>query len=58
MDIFSDDAFDNRRAYIVGFYEEENNNLDREYPYLTKEEADRFVEQACAEILEKLNCYR
>ena len=55
MDIFSDDAFDNRRAYIVGFYEEENNNLDREYPYLTKEDADRFVNDACGEILEKLN---
>ena len=58
MDIFSESAFDNRRAYIVSFYDEPNANLDREYPYLTREEADIFVEQACAEILEKLNCYR
>ena len=57
MDIFSDDAFDNRRAYIVGFYEEENNNLDRDYPYLTKEEADLFVEQASKEILHTLEVY-
>lgn len=57
MDIFSRDAFDNRRAYIVGFYQQENNNLDREYPYLTKEEADRFVEEASREILHKLEGY-
>ena len=46
MDIFSVDAFDNRRAYIVGFYEQANDNLNREYPYLAKEDADRFVEEA------------
>ena len=57
MDIFSRDAFDNRRAYIVGFYQQENNNLDREYPYLTKEDADRFVEEASREILRKLEGY-
>ena len=50
MDIFSRDAFDNRRAYIVGFYEETNNNLDREYPFLTQDEANRFVDDAGAEI--------
>ena len=58
MDIFSRDAFDNRRAYIVGFYQQENHNLDREYPYLTKAEADRFVDEACAQILEILEIYR
>ena len=57
MNIFSPDAFDNRRAYIVGFYQQENNNLDREYPYLTKEDADRFVEEASREILHKLEGY-
>lgn len=57
MDIFSKDAFDNRRAYIVGFYEQENNNLDREYPYLTKEEADQFVTDACLEIKKQLEVY-
>ena len=58
MDIFSRDAFDNRRAYIIGFYEQQNSNLDREYPYLTEEAADRFVEEACTEITEKLAEYR
>lgn len=54
MDEFSRDAFDNRRKYITGFYLEGKENLDRNYPYLTKEEMDRFVEQTSAEILTKL----
>ena len=54
MDIFGPDAFDNRRAYIVNFYEQENNNLDREYPYLTEEKANRFVEEAVDTILKSL----
>lgn len=58
MDIFSRDAFDNRRAYIVGFYSEEHDNLDREYPFLTQEDADSFVEEACSEILNQLNQYQ
>ena len=57
MDIFSRDAFDNRRAYIVGFYKQENNNLDREFPFLTEDDTDRFVEEACAEIFQKLERY-
>lgn len=57
MDIFSRDAFDNRRAYIVGFYAQENNHLDREYPYMTMEEADQFVLQVSVTILEELNQY-
>ena len=58
MDIFSRDAFNNRRAYIIGFYEQQNSNLDREYPYLTEEAADLFVKEACTEIMEKLAEYR
>lgn len=57
MDIFSRDAFDNRRAYIVGFYQQENHNLDREYPFLTQKEYDLFVKEACVEITELLNTY-
>lgn len=54
MDFFAPDAFDNRRAYITSFYLQENNNLDREYPYLTEAEADQFVEDAAAAILKRL----
>lgn len=56
MDFFASDAFDNRRAYITSFYLQENDHLDREYPYLTEAEADRFVEECVAEILQKLAC--
>ena len=52
MDFFAPDAFDNRREYITSFYLQDNDHLDREYPYLTEEEADRFVEEAAAHILE------
>mgnify|MGYP003296610317 CR=1 FL=1 len=55
MDIFSEDAFDNRREYITGFYLQENTNLDREYPYLTEAETDRFVENSVASILIQLD---
>lgn len=54
LDIFSRDAFDNRRAYIIRFYERENNNIDRVYPYLSKEEADRFVKEATTDIFKAI----
>ena len=54
MDSFAPDAFDNRREYITSFYLQENNNLNREYPYLTEAEADRFVDAAVEEILSAL----
>lgn len=52
MDIFSRHAFDNRRKYITGFYHEKQDNLDREYPWLSKEKMDAFVEKA-VRIIEK-----
>lgn len=54
MDFFAPDAFDNRREYITGFYLQENNNLNREYRYLTEAEADKFVEDAVTAILLQL----
>ena len=46
LDIFAKDAFDDRRKYITGFYRSKKENLDREYPYLSKIEMDKFVEDA------------
>ncbi len=43
MDTFSEDAFENRREYICGFYRGQHGELYREYPYLTPEQADGFV---------------
>lgn len=54
MDIFSSNAFDNRRAYIVSFYRQENDRLDREYPYLTEEQMNLFVQDAADQILYRL----
>lgn len=45
MNIFAEDAFDNRREYIVGFYSERRGNLEREYPYLNEKQMDKFVEE-------------
>lgn len=55
MDIFSEDALDNRREYITYFYLQENDDLDREYPYLTESEADKFVGDAVESILIQLD---
>ena len=55
MDIFSEDAFDNRREYITDFYLQENNGLARVYPYLTEAEVDGFVNRAVDSILGQLD---
>mgnify|MGYP002620917905 CR=1 FL=1 len=55
MDIFSKDAFDNRREYICGFYHGQHGELYREYPYLSPEQADAFVEQTADHIMSQLN---
>ena len=54
MDFFAPDAFDNRREYITSFYLQEQDNLDREYRYLTEEDANKFVDDAIGHILARL----
>lgn len=54
MSEFSPDAFDNRRIYITSFYHEENDHVDREYPYLSESEMDAFVDESSDEILRRL----
>lgn len=52
MDIFSKDAFENRRQYICGFYRSDNHGeLHRKYTYLTPEESADFVERTVQKIL-------
>ena len=54
MDMFSRDAFDNRRQYICGFYHsEEHGDLYREYRYMTQEQADAFVMDTSKWLLEQ-----
>ena len=57
MEEFSPDAFDNRRQYITSFYLEDNDHLDRDYPYLTEPEMDAFTDNAVKEILQLLPRY-
>ncbi len=46
MDLFSRDAFENRRRYICAFYRSgEHGNLARDYRYLTPERAETFVKE-------------
>ena len=53
LDFFAPDAFDNRREYITSFYLQDM-EIPTELPYLTEAEADRFVDDAAAEILARL----
>lgn len=45
MDIFAEDAFENRRQYITGFYLSGREDLEREYPYLNEIQTEAFVER-------------
>ena len=54
MDIFAEDAFENRREYITGFYRGGREDIEREYQYLTEAQADQFVEDCVEAVLEKL----
>ena len=54
MDIFSRDAFENRRQYICGFYHSDNHgDLHREYHYLTPEQAEDFVKTTSCMIMDQ-----
>ena len=56
MDIFSSDAFDNRRQYICGFYRgDEHGDLYREYTYLTQKQADAFVSNTSERIFKQIS---
>ena len=56
MDMFSKDAFENRRQYICGFYHgEEHGDLHREYRYLTPERADSFVKDTAKLVLKHIS---
>ena len=50
MDFFGDEAFENKREYITGFYSSERDNFDREYIYLKEEEMDKFVNESTEKI--------
>ena len=45
MDVFTEDAFDSRRKYIIEFYSGKRENLERDYPYLDERHMDQFVNE-------------
>ncbi|MCR5119092.1 MAG: zinc dependent phospholipase C family protein [Lachnospiraceae bacterium] len=54
MDLFSTDAFENRRQYICGFYHSDNHgDLHRKYQYYTPEQAENFVKTTTQQIIEQ-----
>jgi len=58
MDIFAEDAFENRRQYITGFYLSGREDLEREYPYLNEIQTEAFVERTVdiiMNLIQKLN---
>ena len=57
MEIFSKDAFDNRREYICGFYRGQHGELYREYPFLSPIQADDFVEKTVETIYSTFGAY-
>ena len=54
LEYYSITAFESRIAVISNFYKNFNGNLDRKYPYLNKDQADKFVEKAIKEIKDDL----
>lgn len=49
MEEFSEEAFENRHAYIVDFYRAQHENLEREYIYLDEATMETFVTETAAE---------
>jgi hypothetical protein len=43
FDFYPTDAFIRQINYITSFYLSYNENLDRDFPYLSKSEMDKFV---------------
>ncbi len=56
MSVFPEDAFENRRDYICGYYRSDNHgDLHRNYQYLTKERSDQFVDETTNVIMDILS---
>lgn len=54
VDFFSENAFEERRSFILSFYADGVANIEEHYTYLSKEELDVFVTSAVNEIITQL----
>lgn len=55
LDYFSQSAFEKKIKFITDFYKSFNSDLDREYPYYTKNDMDSFVKNSTMEIQVKVH---
>ena len=52
MSAFAEDAFENRRKYICGYYRsDDHGDLHRDYQYLTKDRSDCFVDETVEKLV-------
>ncbi len=54
FDFYPSNAFIRQVSYITSFYLAGNDNLDREFPYLSKSDMDEFVSETI-KVLEEIN---
>lgn len=54
LDYYSQTAIIRQIKYITDFYKNFNGSLERKYPYLTEKEMDKFVDDTCITIHNKL----
>lgn len=54
LEYYSNQAFEKQIKYISEFYNSEHENLEREYPYMTEDQMNLFVDEAVEEIKMKL----
>jgi len=57
VDFFAEDAFENRRRFITGFYRDGVKKVEERETYLSAEELDEFVTTAVERILEQCAGY-
>ncbi|MHB1154608.1 MAG: zinc dependent phospholipase C family protein [Eubacteriales bacterium] len=54
LDYFSETAFENKIVFITDFYKNYNDENEKESPYITKLNVDKFIENAINEIRPKV----
>lgn len=54
LEYYTKDNIPKRIKYITDFYLQSSDNLDREYPYLKKEEMDTFIDESLEVIIDDI----
>ena len=56
LDFFAEDAFEQRKKFIVEFYRKGVETMEERETYISPEELDEFVERAVDGIIEAIKC--